>query len=127
MKKKYLASKGLKDEYILRSSANNLKDTLSERTYSRSLLKSIKIIGLRTDPCGIPLMTLEMFDSTFSILICGNLSERKVVIDEMSMSGRPIWHNFKMSLLCTTESKAFEKSIYGMFDLIRLFCQNLYV
>ena len=104
----------------MRSSANNLKDTLSERTYSRSLMKSKKRIGTRTDPCGTPLATLEICDSTFSILICWNLSERRAIIHEMSKAGRPIWHNLKMSLLCMTVSKAFEKFIYRISTGLRL-------
>ena len=75
-------------------------------------MTSIQRIGPRTDHCGTPLVTLEICDSTFSFLICWKLSERKAVIHEMSMSGRSIWRNLKMSLLCTTKSKAFEKSTY---------------
>ena len=78
---------------MLRSTANSLKDALSEITYSRSLMKSIKRIGPRTDPCGTPLVTLEIGDLTFSILLCWNLSERKAVIHEMNKSGRPSWRN----------------------------------
>ena len=105
----------LKVEYILRSSANNLKDALSERTYSRLLMKSIKRIGPRIDPCGTPPATLEISDLTFSIIICWNLSERKAVIHEMSKSGRLIWRNLKMSLLCTTESRPL-KSLYREYQ-----------
>ena len=104
----------------MRSSANNLKVPLSERTYSRSLMKNIKRIGPMTDPCGTPLVTLEICDSTFSILICWNLSERKALIHEMSKSGRSIWRKLKRSLLCTTESKDFEKSIYRIATELRL-------
>ena len=72
---------------------------LRQKEHSRSLMKSIKRIGPMTDLYGTPLVTLEMFDSTFSILISCNLSERKAIIDEMSKLGSQIWSNLKMSLL----------------------------
>ena len=38
----------------------------------------------------------------------------------MSKSGRSIWRNLKMRLLCTTESNAFDKSIYRISTGLRV-------
>ena len=83
-------------------------------------MKSIKRIGSGTDPRRTPLVTLEICESTNSILICWNLSERKAVIHEMSKSGRPIWHNLKMRLLCLTDSKAFENYYITLHYIIHI-------
>ena len=60
------------------------------------------------NPSWIPLMPREMFESTFSILICSDLSDRKAMIHDISKSRRPIRCSLKVGLICTTGSEALK-------------------